>query len=154
GADTFSPCTLEKTHPDLFWYGIHGVETLFTVMGTGCRKVSRAATPGTDFVTGIWDDGRIGTFRGVRTGKAGYGGTVFGEKDTLVLGPYSGYDPLLARILEFFRTGTEPVRKEETIEIFAFMQAAEESRDKGGIPVETETVMALAREKASRIRFE
>ncbi|HEX2976398.1 MAG TPA: Gfo/Idh/MocA family oxidoreductase, partial [Bacteroidales bacterium] len=43
GADTFSPCSLEKTHPDLFWYGIHGVEILFTVMGTGCKTVSRTS---------------------------------------------------------------------------------------------------------------
>ena len=32
GCDAFSPCELEKTHPDLYWYGIHGCETLFTVM--------------------------------------------------------------------------------------------------------------------------
>lgn len=153
GADTFSPCTLEKTHPDLFWYGIHGVETLFTVMGTGCTKVCRTAAPDTDFVTGTWNDGRIGTFRGTRSGKGGYGGTVFGEKDTLVLGPYAGYDPLLAKILEFFRTGTEPVSREETIEIFTFMQAADVSRDKGGIPVETAKVLADARKKAARIKI-
>lgn len=36
GAETFSPAHLEPSHPDLFWYGIHGVEALFTVMGAGC----------------------------------------------------------------------------------------------------------------------
>lgn len=66
GADTFSPCKLEPTHPDLFWYGIHGVEILFTVMGTGCKSVSRVSTEDTDVVTGIWEDGRVGTFRGTR----------------------------------------------------------------------------------------
>src|SRR5262249_54001219 len=35
----WSPCSLEPHHPDLYWYGIHGVETLFTVMGTGCESV-------------------------------------------------------------------------------------------------------------------
>jgi predicted dehydrogenase len=151
GADTFSPCTLEKTHPDLFWYGVHGVETLFTVMGTGCKTVTRVSTPDTDFVTGVWKDGRIGTFRGTRSGKGGYGGNVFGEKATMALGPYAGYDPLLSQILEFFKTGVEPVGRDETLEIFAFMQAADVSKKKGGVPVDLEKVMANARRMADKI---
>ena len=68
GADTYSPCTLEKTHPDFFWYGIHGVELLYTVMGIGCKSLVRVHTEGTDVTVGTWEDGRIGTFRGTRTG--------------------------------------------------------------------------------------
>ncbi|HEV7380652.1 MAG TPA: Gfo/Idh/MocA family oxidoreductase, partial [Dyadobacter sp.] len=94
GADTFSPAVLEKTHPDLFWYGIHGVETLYTVMGTGCKTVTRVSTPNTDIVVGTWEDGRTGTFRGTRTGKHDYGGTVFMETGNKTLGPYNGYEPL------------------------------------------------------------
>ena len=153
GADTFSPCTLEQTHPDLFWYGIHGVETLFTVMGAGCKTVSRISTPDTDMVTGVWADNRIGTFRGTRSGRGGYGGTVFGENGILTLGPYSGYDPLLIRILEFFKTGNEPVKREETLEIFAFMEAADVSKKNGGMSVETGKIMADAMEQAKRIKF-
>ncbi len=151
GADTFSPCTIEKTHPDLFWYGIHGVETLFTVMGTGCRTVTRISTPDTDVAVGVWNDNRIGTFRGTRSGKGGYGGTVYGENSNLTLGPYAGYDPLLVKILEFFKTGVEPVKREETLEIFAFMQAADVSKKKGGIPVELEKVIADAMKQAKKI---
>jgi hypothetical protein len=154
GADSFSSCTLEKTHPDLFWYGIHGVETLFTVMGTGCRMVSRTSTPGTDVAVGTWNDERIGVFRGIRSGKADYGGNVFGEKSILALGPYKGYDPLLVKILEFFGTGVEPVRREETLEIYAFMQAAEVSKIKGGVPVEIEKVISDATRKAKRINID
>lgn len=153
GAEVYSPASLEKTHPDLFWYGIHGVETLFTIMGTGCKTVSRAFTSGTDVVTGIWQDGRVGTMRGIRQGKSGYGGVVYGEKEIRTLGSYAGYDPLLIEIVRFFTTGVLPVRPEETLEIFAFMAAAEESKEKGGAPVQVEKVMEKARKKATKINY-
>lgn len=153
GADTFSPCSLEPSHPDLFWYGIHGVEALIAVMGTGCKTVTRVSTADTDVVAGIWNDGRIGTFRGTRSGQHGYGGTAFGEKGSISLGTYAGYDPLLIRILEFFKTGIEPVNREETIEIFAFMQAADVSKKKGGIPVAVADVKAAAEKKAAKIQL-
>lgn len=132
GADTYSPATLEKTHPDLFWYGIHGVEILYTVMGMGCKELVRVNTPDTDIVVGTWSDGRTGTFRGTRTGKHEYGGTAYGEKGNLVLGPFKGYDNLLDQIIRFFRTGIAPVSAEETLEIYTFMEAADESRRNGG----------------------
>jgi predicted dehydrogenase len=143
GADIYSPATIEKTHPDLFWYGVHGIETLFTVMGTGCKSVVRTYTDNTDLVVGTWHDNRIGTFRGIRYGRADYGGTVFGEKGITVLGKYSGYNLLLVEIIKFFQTGVVPVNPEETIEIFAFMAAAEESKQRGGTAVELEEVIHL-----------
>jgi uncharacterized protein with GYD domain len=147
GADTYSPAVLEKTHPDLFWYGIHGVETLYTIMGKGCKSVTRINTPDTDIVVGIWADGRTGTFRGTRSGKHDYGATVFTKDGNKVLGPYGGYEPLLVDIIKYFKTGQVPVTPEETIEIFAFMEAADESKRQGGKPVTLESVMAKAKKK-------
>ncbi|MEZ6064579.1 MAG: Gfo/Idh/MocA family oxidoreductase [Planctomycetaceae bacterium] len=149
GCDTYSPCSLEATHPDLYWYGIHGVEALFTVMGTGCESVTRTSTADFDQVTGVWDGGRIGTFRGLRTGARGYGGTAFTEKKTVVLGPYPGYGPLLESIAHFFRTGEAPVSAEETIEIYAFMSAADLSKQQGGVPVDVSEVIDAARQQAT-----
>lgn len=128
GADTFSPAIIEPSHPDLFWYGIHGVETLYTVMGTGCESLVRISTENTDVVVGTWKDGRIGTFRGTRSGVHDYGGTVFTTEKNVVLGPYSGYEPLLLEIVKYFETGLIPVQPEETLEILAFMEAADESK--------------------------
>ena len=145
GADTFSPAVLEKTHPDFFWYGIHGVETLYTVMGTGCKQVVRVHTDGTDIIVGTWADGRVGTVRGTRTGKHEYGGTVYTQQGNVVLGPYGGYEPLLKDIVNYFETGKVPVSPDETIEIFAFMEAADESKRQGGAAVSLEKVMAKAR---------
>ncbi len=153
GADAFSPATMEETHPDLFWYGIHGVETLFAAMGTGCKTVSRAYTPGADVVTGIWEGGRIGTFRGIRDGKRGYGGTIYGEKNNVNLGTYAGYNPLLKEIVNYFQTGTIPVTPEETLEILAFMEAADLSKKKGGSPVSMEKVMSKSLKASKKYKF-
>jgi len=149
GADAWSPCTLEPTHPDLMWYGIHGVETLFTAMGTGCESVVRVNTPGTDVVVGTWKDGRIGVFRGTRAVSAGYGYTVYTTKGMMTSGKFSGYDALLTEILAFFKTGTVPVSPEETIEIFAFMEAADESKRRNGTPVKLADVLAKSRREAA-----
>jgi len=144
GAETFSPCKIEKTHPDLFWYGIHGVETLYTVMGTGCKSVIRVNSEVADVVVGTWDDKRIGSFRGIYQGKQEYGGTVFGDKGVSTIGSYAGYDPLLVKIIEFFETGIPPVSAQETLEMCAFMEAADESKKKGGSSVTLESMFKRA----------
>ncbi len=143
GADTYSPVSYEPTHSDLFWYGMHGVELLFTVMGTGCVKVRRLQTDKYDHVTGIWNDGRMGTFRGILEGKGkrGYGGQAFGTKDISYLGGWEGYEPLVDHILTYFETGQIPVEPAETIEIYGFMEAARLSSEQGGAWVELQTLI-------------
>jgi len=127
--ETFSPAHLEPHHPDLFWYGIHGVESLFTVMGPGCVSVQRGTTnDGKIEVTGTWKDGRIGIFR---EGK-GYGGTAKCETGEHPVGNYDGYAPLVAAVVKFFKSGKSPVTSRETLEIYAFMQAADESKAANG----------------------
>jgi len=145
GCTAFSPCPIESTHPDLFWYGVHGVETLFTVMGTGCESVSRTQTQGTELVVGVWKDGRIGTFRGLRTGKLAYGALIYREKSNIFVEGSGGYEALVGQIAQFFMTGVPPVSAEETLDIFAFMEAADESKRQGGVAVTLESVLAKAR---------
>lgn len=154
GVDAFSPCALEATHPDLFWYGIHGVETLFTLMETGCESVTRVSTPGTDLAIGTWREGRIGTFRGNRDSKNGYGATVFLAKGLQRVDDFKGYGPLLAEIVTFFKTGIAPVKPEETIELFAFMEAADESKRRGGVPVRLDEVLVKAKAEAAKITLD
>jgi len=154
GVDAFSPCSLEATHPDLFWYGIHGVETLFTLMGTGCESVVRVSTPGTDLAIGTWHGGRIGTFRGNRDSRNGYGATAFLAKGLQRVDDFKGYGLLLAEIVTFFKSGVAPVKPEETIELFAFMEAADESKRRGGVPVRVDDVLAKAKVEAAKIPLE
>ncbi len=141
GVEAYSPAYLEEHHPDLFWYGVHGVEILYTLMGTGCKSVSRVHTEDCDMVVGLWEDDRIGTYRGIRKGKGGYGALVFGEEGNVFLDKFEGYDPLLVKVCEFFTSGIEPVSSNETLELFAFMQAADESKIAGGKAVSIESVI-------------
>jgi hypothetical protein len=139
--------TIEPTHPDLFWYGIHGVELLFTVMQTGCLSVRRLSSVHTDLVTGKWEGDRLGVFRGIKQGFRDYGGVAYGESGIKNLGPFEGYAPLVEQILKFFHTGDIPVNPEETLEILAFMEAADVSKERGGDWVSLEEVFTKAMEK-------
>ncbi len=136
--DAEGPVNPLKGHPELFFYGIHGIEMLFTVMGPGCESV----TWKDGVVTGTWSDGRIGTFRNAK----GYKITVTGEKETASSGG-GDYKDLVKEIAIFFRTGKSPVPAEETINLVAFMTAAEESKKAGGKPVSIESVMSGARKE-------
>jgi predicted dehydrogenase len=131
-AETYGPCSLETHHPDLFWYGVHGTEALFTVMGTGCETVQRGTTTnGLIEVVGTWKDGRKGIYREDK----GFHGLARGEKGEAAVGSFDGYQPLVAAIMKFFQTRVAPVQPEETLEIIAFMEAADRSKKEGGAPV-------------------
>ena len=145
GCEAYSPCSLEGTHPDLFWYGIHGVEILYTVMQGGCESVTRTTSDDFDVVVGRWSDGRIGSFRGIRKGASGYGGVVYGADAIQPLGGFDGYRPLVVEIVKFFKTGVNPIDPQETLELYAFMEAADESKRRGGAPVSIAETLEKAR---------
>jgi hypothetical protein len=149
-AETFSPMHLEPTHPDLYWYGVHGCEALFTVMGTGCKSVKRGTTTdGKVEVTGTWADGRIGIFRQENgQDRKGYGGKAMSDQGEVPVGSYDGYDVLLFEVVKMFRTGVAPVSAEETLELYAFMEAADESKRRGGAEVTLQEVIEKARAEA------
>lgn len=146
-AETTSPCHLEPHHPDLFWYGVHGVESLFTVMGPGCESVRRGKSPeGAIEVTGTWKGGRVGIYR---ENEKGYDGKAVGEKGEAAVGAYDGYAPLVVEIIAFFKSGVPPVAAAETLEIFAFMEAADVSKKNNGASVKTVDLLRAAGWKAN-----
>ncbi len=150
GAVAWGSCSYQPGTPDLFFYGVHGVEILYTLMGPGCETLTRTHTADTDIVTGVWSDGRVGTYRGIRRHKAEFGAVAFGTKAIKKSGPAGGYQELCERIATFFVTHTPPVDPDTTIEMFAFMEAADESKRIGGKPVAVGEVIAKAREQAAK----
>ena len=149
GAMAYSPCEYEPHHPDLFWYGIHGVETLYALLGAGCESVVRVQAPTGDVVTGRWSDGRLGTFYGYRQAKAGYGYKAI-LTDGVANEDFSAdYVPLLKQVVAFFQTRKAPVSTREMIEVLAFMEAADESKRRNGAPVSVAEVLAAHTQKVT-----
>jgi predicted dehydrogenase len=146
GCDVFGESSWAEFHPDLYLYGVHAVEALFTIMGPGCETVRRVKTDGADMVVGVWKGGRIGTFRDLRGGKAPATAIIYGSKGS-AMGKSSGYAPLLKEIVAFFKTGKPPVPAEETIEIFAFMSAADQSKAQNGAAVSIAELIKKAGKK-------
>ena len=149
GAALISPSPLEEqgTHNFYTWYGIHGFEPLVTIMGMGVDKVSCFRNDTDDVINAVWKDGRMGELRLQRKSWI-YSGYVLPEKPkdrknpVVVFDGYPGYEPLLREIVTFFKTGVVPVPNEETLEIMAFMEAAEMSAKRGGAPVTIAEAMA------------
>jgi predicted dehydrogenase len=136
GAFVWGPGPTEEHHTtQLTWYGIHAVELLYTILGPGCESVSMTSTEDADVVVGKWKDGRTGTVRAMRP-YGPFGAVVFhGKQQVLQSDPKNAkvdYIPMLERVVEFFRSGKSPVPEAETLEMFAFMDAAQRSKDAGG----------------------
>ncbi|MFA6104288.1 MAG: Gfo/Idh/MocA family oxidoreductase [Victivallaceae bacterium] len=136
--EAFGPMALLADYRDYFWYGIHSAEVLYAMMGKGCKTVQTFNTEKIDVIVGIWEDGRIGTLRGNRTGANNFGCVVTTDK-TAKAGFASGdipyYALMLKKVIPFFQNGQSPVCMEESLEVIAFLEAASQSRANGGKPV-------------------
>jgi predicted dehydrogenase len=132
GCVTYGPASLSplpERNAGLFHYGVHAVEMLYALMGPGCKRVTCTSEKGVDVATGRWSDGRVATVRGTRTPASGFGFTAFAEKGVkaVEVGTKFIYRELLKKVVEAFTTGTAPLDIAETIEIVAFIEAANRS---------------------------
>ena len=149
GASAWGPCSYQEGTPDMFFYGVHGIEALYTIMGIGCETVTRIKAADTDYIAGTWKDGRVGTYRGIRNNKSDAGAVAFGSKGIVVAEKKGDYEELCKAIGRFFRSKIPPVSAETTIEMFAFMEAADESHRRNGQPVKLAEMLDRARPKAN-----
>ncbi|WP_395735588.1 Gfo/Idh/MocA family protein [Prosthecobacter sp.] len=143
-AISYGPAHVLPHHPDLFFYGIHPTEALFTVMGTGCVSVARTTTASASVVTGLWTGGRMGTLEAIHEGAMAYKLIRFGDKQVTEQKSDGDYTPMLREIVKFFQSKQPPVSPKQTLEIYAFMAAAEESKLRDGARVTLREVMVKA----------
>ena len=155
GCDTVTNTTREPHHSRYYWYAMHGVESLVAVMGPDVESVRAVGNETEDVLVGTWRDGRIGTVRALDFSRPGRcsGGTIYPAKDGSRIvfgGVWRGYGMLLDPVLRFLESGVAPVDPEETLAIYAFCTAAEQSLSRGGAEVRIADVLAAARSEAAR----
>ncbi|MCC7474222.1 MAG: gfo/Idh/MocA family oxidoreductase [Pirellulales bacterium] len=146
--DTSGPMITQGFHPDLYWYGIHGVEPLYAILGTGCETVSRTETDLCTLVVGKWKNGRMGSYRGLHKGY-NFALTAYGSKGVVQHSGISGYEGAAEEICKFFKSGKPPGSRDEVVEIYAFMEAADESKRQGGKAVLLSEIIERAEQQAA-----
>ncbi|UYO05921.1 Gfo/Idh/MocA family protein [Paenibacillus sp. PSB04] len=135
GVDTYGPMELQSTQPGFYWYGIHAADMLYRSMGKGCKEVTVTTNADHDLAVGVWEDGRVGTLRGNRKGNRRFGALIHREQGIEHVDVYADGKPYYASMLEevirMFQTGAAPIDMTETLEVIAFLEAANESRETG-----------------------
>jgi len=148
GCDVYGGGKSDPETPGFIWSSLHSIETLYAIMGPGVVSVTCTSTPTAEQFTCVWNDGRVGTYRGIKEGAVKYSATVFGDKGVSVAGiyghgapvkgvvptndEYMGYKGIAIEMAMFYKGGPTPVSAAETLEIFTLLQAAEESKAAGG----------------------
>ncbi len=136
GISVAAPAPWLTREEGLFYYGIHGVEMLFTALGSGCRRVHAFSNERFDVCVGEWADGRLGVFRGNRVGDKSFSAQLHTALGVEVLANALPtheplYVPLLEAMVPFLKTGCTPVPLAETAEVIRFIEAAHESARTG-----------------------
>jgi predicted dehydrogenase len=140
GADVFGPMPIEPTQGGLFWYGIHSVEMLSRIMGSGCAEVRTTTAQKHDIVAATWKDGRMGSVHGVRDAHGKFGATIHRAKGMQFVDAYghtdrSAYANMLDAVMRSLPQGKSDVDPTDTIEVIRLIEAANESRANGGAAV-------------------
>lgn len=134
GCLVYGPASEHERNPGLFHYGIHAVEMLYALMGPGCVRVTCAHEKDADVATGQWRDGRLATVRGNRSGPSTFGFIAFAEKGIKAIDVRTTfiYRELLKKVVATFQSGKPPIDPAETLEIVAFIEAANRSATNHG----------------------
>lgn len=129
------PLAVEPTQSYYYWYGIHSIELLYAIMGTGCLEVSVTTTEEHDLIAAHWEGGRTGTVKLSRLPESPFFATISRAGQTSLIEVDSSAKPFYASLLEqimiLFDSHKSPLDWNETLEIIRFIEAAEESKRKG-----------------------
>ncbi len=133
GCDVFGPMEIMPPLSGFYWYGIHLVEMLVATMGVGCKQVQVTKNKNNDMLVCEWEDGRIGTIRGLRKAHSQFGLTIHKEKSSHPIDIYTNcrpyYASLLEAILRSLPEGRSDIPDNQMLEVIRIIDGANESRE-------------------------
>ncbi|MCE7988015.1 MAG: gfo/Idh/MocA family oxidoreductase [Caldilinea sp. CFX5] len=132
-------------HP--FFYGIHPVELLHTLLGPGAEAVTTQRTTRGDVALVHYPDGRQGVINLLQKSPSLYYGAVFGESgwgEINIRNWDDFYVETLAQIINMAVTRTAPYPIDWAVEVMAMLTALIRSAENGGQRI---TLSELANEK-------
>jgi GFO/IDH/MocA oxidoreductase family protein len=137
GCDTFGPLSEVPTQPGLFFYGIHAVDMLVSVLGHGCREVGALHTDAGDVLTLAWPGGRSGSVRLMKDGHGKYGCTLHRKSGAQFVDASASkrpaYASMLEAILKSLPQGKSDVPADEMLDTIRIIEAANKAREVGRV---------------------
>lgn len=126
------PLPFIEKMPYYYWYGIHMIEMLITIMEPNYKTISIQGNDNFDVITTEWEDGRFGIIHGDHNWHGNFEAIIHYENETIHLPVYKDEKPFYACLLEqvvpFFKTGISPIDKKETVAVMSFVEAASKIR--------------------------
>ena len=137
GCDACGPLSETPTQPGLFFYGVHTIDLIVSVMGHGCREVSARHYDACDVVTLAWPDGRIATARLMKQPHGRFGiilhrkaGAQFVDASAAKRAAYAS---MLEAVLRSLPNGKSDVPEDEMLDTIRIIAAANKGRETGEV---------------------
>jgi len=129
--DIFAPMFLEQRE-GYFWYGIHAVEMLATLVGVDVQHINVQSNDQMDLVTLTFTNGYVSTIRGFLSNRENFNYAFHKQQQTIFHAIdedlTSSYEKLVKRIVHFFETGEMPIESEELLQVIKIVEAINTSR--------------------------
>ena len=127
-------------------YGIHALEAVYPLVGSGFTHVRTHGQPGSDVVHLAHSSGVQLTIAAIHDAAGSFGTVhVYGTKGQLPLrltDTYTAFREQLVAFIEFVRSGRRPFPFEQTVELMAILIAGIRSREQSGRAVALDEVFA------------
>ena len=135
GCDAHGPLSETPTQPGLFFYGVHTIDLIVSVLGHGCREVRATHYNACDVVTLAWPDGRIATARLMKEPHGHFGITLHRKTGAQFIdasaAKRAAYASMLEALLRSLPQGKSDVPEDEMLDTIKICAAANKSRETG-----------------------